>query len=129
MPETKTTSAGSSGAGGKQRPKPTIELVFHLYASQALLNLGLIPHPSTGKSEVNLAEAKFAIDLLEVLEEKTKGNLSDSERRMLTEILHQARMTYLGAKKKSQDKPQEKSSEKPQEKPQAAAPAPDESPQ
>jgi len=54
-----------------------------------------VPHPATRKQAVNLSQAKYLIDLLGVLEEKTKGNLSVDEERLFKDLLYQLRMRYL----------------------------------
>lgn len=69
-------------------------------ASSAQIGLGVGPHPGTGKIERNLIQAKHAIDLLGVLEEKTKGNLEKEEGQLLTALLADLRMRFLEEKKK-----------------------------
>ncbi len=61
----------------------------------ALTHLGEAPHPEDGKVEKNLPMAKQTIDLLGVLEGKTKGNLTGDEERLLTQILYELRMRYM----------------------------------
>lgn len=68
-------------------------------ASQALAALGELPDPFTGKVELRLEEAKFHIDLLEVLQEKTQGNLSPSERQMLESLLFDLRLRFVDRQK------------------------------
>ena len=53
------------------------------------------PHPGTGQIEADPDHAKFAIDMLEVIAEKTKGNLSPMEEQGLGDILHQLRMAFV----------------------------------
>jgi hypothetical protein len=57
--------------------------------------LGKIAHPMTGKTEKNLEQASFVIDLLAVLQEKTKGNLTDTEARLLDNVLRDLRLNYV----------------------------------
>jgi hypothetical protein len=61
----------------------------------ALMDLGQAPHPETGSVEKTLPLARQTIDLLSMLEEKTKGNLSGDEERLLTQILFDLRMRYV----------------------------------
>jgi hypothetical protein len=61
----------------------------------ALMHLGEAPHPETGEVEKNLALARQTIDLIAMLEEKTKGNLSGEEERMVAQILFDLRMRYV----------------------------------
>ena len=62
---------------------------------EALIAMGDMPHPSTRKQATNLPQAKYLIDLLGVLEEKTKGNLAVEEGKLLKDALYQLRMRYL----------------------------------
>ena len=71
--------------------------IFSLNSS-ALLNLGAIEDPGTGKKTKNLPLAKQTIDILGMLEEKTKGNLTDDEAAMLKNILYELRMLYVKEK-------------------------------
>jgi len=61
----------------------------------ALMHLGQVPHPETGSVERTLPLARQTVDLLAMLEEKTKGNLSGDEERLLTQILFDLRMRYV----------------------------------
>jgi hypothetical protein len=65
--------------------------------SSALVQLGLIDDPATGQRTKNLPLAKQTIDMLAMLEEKTKGNLTDDEEKILTNILYELRMLYVKA--------------------------------
>jgi len=70
----------------------------------ALLHLGEAPHPETDKPETNLLLARQTIDLLGVLEEKTKGNLTGDEERLLTQVLFDLRMRFVEVQKKAEAK-------------------------
>ncbi len=61
----------------------------------ALMQMGEAPHPDDGRIEKNLPMAKQNIDLLGVLEVKTKGNLTGDEERLLTHALYELRMRYV----------------------------------
>jgi hypothetical protein len=61
----------------------------------ALMHLGEAPSPETGEIEENLALARQTIDLVGMLEEKTKGNLSGDEERLIAQILFDLRMRYV----------------------------------
>lgn len=69
-------------------------------ATSAQVHLGAIPNPATGKQEKDLALAKQTIDILGILEEKTKGNLSEQEGRLLQHLLFDLRMMYVEQNKK-----------------------------
>ena len=90
-----------SGAADDALPPPppaSFEMLLSMLFTQAMGMLGQIPDPSTGKTRVDKAYAKHTIDTLEMLGEKTKGNLDDSESKMLSEALHALRMAYVSAK-------------------------------
>lgn len=76
------------------RPPPpaTLEFLVHTLFTQALMALGRIPNPITGKAHRNLPTARHFIDTLAMLEEKTRGNRSQDETRLLEEVLHQGRL-------------------------------------
>jgi len=64
-------------------------------ATSAQVHLGVIANPATGKQESDLPLAKQTIDILGVMQEKTKGNLSDEESRLLEHLLYDLRMMYV----------------------------------
>ncbi len=81
----------------EQTPLPEINFstfVFSLNTS-ALLHLGEVPDPATGKQHVDLLMAKQTIDLLAMLEEKTQGNLASDEENLIKHILYDLRMRYV----------------------------------
>lgn len=90
--ETKESSSGRAQAG--PIPKADVTTLISSFLSQALFAMGAIEHPELGRS-VDLDLAKFNIDMLAVLEEKTKGNLTQQEERMLNQAIHQARMAFV----------------------------------
>lgn len=62
-----------------------------------MIALGQAPNPLDGKTEVRLDLAKHAIDMLVIVEQKTKGNLVTEEAAILEAVLHQLRMAYVEA--------------------------------
>ncbi|MEX1119331.1 MAG: DUF1844 domain-containing protein [Terrimicrobiaceae bacterium] len=66
-----------------------------MHAQQASLFLGQIPHPQTGKAETNLEAAKLFIDQLEMVREKTRGNLSQEESGILTHVLSDLQLAFV----------------------------------
>lgn len=68
--------------------------VFSLGTS-AMYHFGDFPDPATKKAEKNLAAAKQTIDILAILQAKTKGNLSDEEERLIDSLLYELRMRYV----------------------------------
>ena len=71
--------------------------VFSLGTS-AMYHFGDFPDPVTKKAERNLEAAKQTIDILGMLQDKTKGNLSDDEERLLESLLYELRMRYVREK-------------------------------
>ena len=84
-----------SADAGMQMPPATLEFLVHTLFTQALMALGRIPNPITKQAHKNLPTAKHFIDTLAMLEQKTAGNLTEDERRVLEEIQHQLRMMYM----------------------------------
>lgn len=66
--------------------------------SSAAIALGLAPNPATGKTEKNLDLARFNIDLLQVLSEKTKNNLVKEEEQFLERMLTDLQLKFVQTK-------------------------------
>lgn len=82
-----------------QGPLPEVNfnsLIFSL-SSSALLHLGEIADPQTGKKKKDVALAKHTIDTIAMLKEKTKGNLNQEEEKFLDSILTDLRWRYIKA--------------------------------
>jgi hypothetical protein len=77
-----------------------IEFVM-MHAQNAALFLGQIPNPKTGEGEVNLELAKMFIDQLEMIHEKTRGNLTSDETTVLRNTLSNLQMAYVEAAQKA----------------------------
>ncbi len=67
--------------------------------TQALLFLGKIPNPMTGKYERDVNTAKYLIDTIDMLSKKTEGNLDENEKKLVENILYDLRMAYISEKK------------------------------
>jgi hypothetical protein len=63
--------------------------------SSAAMGLGLAPNPSTGKTEKDVNMAKFNIDLLLMLQDKTKNNLTDEEEKFLKQLIADLQMKFI----------------------------------
>jgi hypothetical protein len=81
-----------------------IEFIM-MQAQQAALFLGRIPNPQSGKSEPNLDVARMLIDQLEMVREKTRGNLGHEETEILASILSDLQLGYVQASKKLSEPP------------------------
>ena len=79
---------------------PTLNFATFIFSlnSSALVQLGMIEDPMTGEKIKNLPLAKQTIDILSVLEEKTRGNLDVDEAGMLKNILYDLRIQYVKEK-------------------------------
>lgn len=75
-----------------------LTLIFSLY-THAQISLGLVPDPISQQTVKELPQAKYNIDLLGILQEKTKGNLTQEEEHTLEQILFELRMMYVDANK------------------------------
>jgi hypothetical protein len=64
-------------------------------ATQAMTLLGEIPDPQSGSSKVNLHAAQQTIDIIAILEEKTRGNLTNEEKKLVEEVLASLRLAYV----------------------------------
>ena len=91
-PEPESGSAAPPLEG--KLPPASFPMLVQMFSTQAIMSLGLIPGPS-GENLKQLPMARHFIDLLSVLEEKTKGNLSDGEAKFLEQTLHELRMAYV----------------------------------
>jgi len=81
----------------KHPPLPTAGLatLVGMLTTQAMIALGLVPNPANQQPELQLDVARHFIDLLAVLEDKTRGNLDAGEKQLLETTLHELRVVYL----------------------------------
>ena len=95
------TAEGTGGERGekesKSRPLPEIDFSSFIFSlsTSALFHLGEIPDPVTQKREKDLPLAKQTIDILGILKEKTRGNLTADEERLMENILTDLRWRYI----------------------------------
>lgn len=87
-------AAKKDASGGASTSPGFLELV-NMVAMQAAVALGGYQGPGGEQIPANHAAGKQFIDLLEVLAQKTKGNLSDEEEQVLKSVLHEMRMVYV----------------------------------
>jgi Domain of unknown function (DUF1844) len=105
-----------------------IEFVM-MHAQNAALFLGQIPNPKTGQGEVNLELAKMFIDQLEMIQEKTRGNLTNDESAVLRNALSNLHMAYVDVSQRTPTQtspPAQPSESQPPE--QQSAPKPEQAP-
>ena len=93
--EAPTSEAESGPEEEIHLPEVNFATFIFSLSSSAMLHFGEIPDPATGTKKANLPMAKHTIDILGMLEEKTKGNLSSDEGELLKNILYDLRMRYV----------------------------------
>lgn len=76
-------------------PEADFKFFLTTLGIQAWIALGKIPNPMTQQIEENKNQAKFIIDTLDVLEKKTKGNLTKEESEILEKLLYDLRLNYV----------------------------------
>jgi hypothetical protein len=82
-------------------PEPTFAQFLTGLAAQALMALGEAENPLTKKKELDLPHAKYVIDVIALLKEKTRGNLSEAEQDAFNQILTDLRLRFVKASSKS----------------------------
>ena len=97
MPEVQS-STQSNG----QVTQRFIEFIM-MQAQQAAFCLGKIPNPMTGDTTINLEGARMFIDYLELLRDKTRGNLTKEEETILTQILTDLQLTFVQVSEQKSD--------------------------
>jgi hypothetical protein len=101
--EVKAQEKGAKKEAQAEQPPPLPEVNFSAFvyslSTSALVHLGEIPEPLTQKMDKNLPLAKQTIDILGILQEKTKGNLTQEEDNLLNSFLYDLRMRYVKAMK------------------------------
>lgn len=89
------SSVQAPGREEEGMPEARFDLFVSGLAMEALIALGEMPHPVTRRQSANLQQAKYLIDVLGIIEEKTRGNISVDEGKLLQDALYQLRMRYL----------------------------------
>lgn len=92
----KEPETGNAAAPGPHElPPASFEMLVTTFASEAMVALGQLPNPFTNEHTLNWEHARYTIDMLQVLQDKTKGNLGTEEAAMLETLLHQLRLAYV----------------------------------
>jgi Domain of unknown function (DUF1844) len=96
-----SSSKTSVTADNQDEVLPVIDFATFIVSlsHSALMHMGHAPHPETQVVELHLPLAKQTIDLLGLLEQKTKGNLAGDEERLLGQILYELRTKYVSVTK------------------------------
>jgi hypothetical protein len=100
-PPASDAPTGTRGEGDDGAGLPAVD--FHTFVlslgSSALLHLGELEDPEGGPAEKDLPMAKHTIDILSMLEEKTRGNLTSAEEKLMQSLLYDLRLRYVNASK------------------------------
>lgn len=90
-------SAAGAGSQAQAPPPANFLMLINALMLQALMYMGKLsdPNDEQAKEIINMDLAKHHIDLLQVLDDKTKGNLTDEEKQALSMALHELRMHYV----------------------------------
>ena len=92
--------AEAEAAGDLPLPPPSLEFLVSSLGMQAMIAMGLMPNPISGKPEVRLNQAKHFIDTIAMLEQKTEGNRTPEETTVISNLLHEFRMAYVSLEQK-----------------------------
>jgi len=88
-------AAGTAAPRAEVRPNPLFGGLVESLASQALMFMGAMRDPMTGAAHQDIQQAQTMIDMLGMLEEKTRGNLVKEEAEMIKQILDEVRMHFV----------------------------------
>ena len=102
--EEKKKTAEDTGRG--PLPKGNFAALISMLVTQAFFAMGLLQVKGEKEKEPDLELAKYNIDMLETIEEKTKGNLTEEEKKVLENTLSQVRMAYVQVAEKAPPKTQ-----------------------
>lgn len=78
-------------------PAPTLTMLITTLASQAMVSMGIFPHPVTGKSEFRLHQATHLIDTVQLIYDKTAGNRTDEETQTIQKVIDELHMLFVAA--------------------------------
>jgi len=81
--------------GPRELPPASFSTLISSLVTQVIFSLGGVEDPKTKRRYVDLDLAKHHIDMLAVVEEKTRGNLDDEEKKLLDQALYETRMQYV----------------------------------
>jgi len=96
--------SGNEQFGPDEMNKALFTHLIMSLASSAMTHLGKLVNPATGRTETNLEAAQSTIDMLEMLQARTKGNLDKDETRFLEQTLTTLRMNYVETSSKPPEK-------------------------
>ncbi|QGJ71626.1 Hypothetical protein PBC10988_33330 [Planctomycetales bacterium 10988] len=94
-PETPEEPASAHEPPPEKYPPAELLSLVQMLLTQALLTMGQMPNPMDGQTTVDLGAAKHFIDLIAVLEEKTKSDSTTREKQAISSVLHELRMKFI----------------------------------
>jgi hypothetical protein len=94
-PQSTIVGTGPAPGGPAGAPKADLSSLLVMLYGDAMANLGQAPDPASGRPHIDLEQARFAIDLLAMLQDKTRGNRTPDESAVLEEMLATLRMGYV----------------------------------
>ncbi|UCF73126.1 MAG: DUF1844 domain-containing protein [Deltaproteobacteria bacterium] len=97
--EAQEEEAKEKGEGAAPLPEVNLSSFLLSLSSSILLHLGEIADPQSGEKKKDLALAKQTIDIMSLLKDKTKGNLTQEEEKLLEHLLYDLRMRFVNASK------------------------------
>lgn len=100
IPTRRVQEETSQSAAAGEQAESNFSFFISTLGMQALAALGLVPDPATGLEKTDLtpqdlAHAKYLIDIIQMLSEKTKGNLTPSDVSMLEDMLYELRLKFV----------------------------------
>lgn len=93
--ELKNGAGASAPAPGRNLPPLDFSTFILSLSTSVLMNLGVVENPVTKKTEKEPEVAQQTIDLIDLLKEKTRGNLNEEEAKLIDDVLHELRLWYV----------------------------------
>lgn len=103
IPKTKLDEEVKSS---QERPKIDFTIFVHSMTHQAMMALGLVPWHDSGLIKVDLRMASETIEILDMLAEKSKNNLSSEEESLINSLLYQLKVAFVEVSKQNPQKPE-----------------------
>lgn len=95
QPRSQPRKPAASPGGHREMPAADFNLFLSSLSMQAMVALGEVAHPATGAPQEDLEQARYLIDVLGILQEKTQGNLTQEESGLLEGLLYELRMKFV----------------------------------
>ena len=92
----------ADGAGDRERSSFLFAHVIAMFETLALQQLGKLVNPITSEACLDLGQARITIDMLDMIREKTSGNLSPEEKKLLDAVLVELQMNYIDESKRTE---------------------------